>query len=167
MDLGTSCLRPNRMPIRVRKGLFLSPSITRAFPLSVLLAGVLVAGALMTLASAGSSAQNVRPVPKVNASPAGDAVSGKRIYSSHGCYECHGGEGQGSTLSGPRVGPDPIPFRAFLAYLRQPAGQMPPYTAKVISDGELANIYAFLKSLPKPASAQDIRLLNAEEKTSR
>jgi len=161
LDIGSSCLRPYRMPSRVRKGFFLSPSITSAFPLSVVLAG-----ALMTLATAAASAQNLRPVPKVNASPAGDAVSGKRIYASHGCYECHGGEGQGSTLSGPRVGPDPIPFRAFVAYLRQPAGQMPPYTAKVISDGELANIYAFLKSLPKPASAQNIRLLNGEE-TSR
>jgi hypothetical protein len=44
---------------------------------------------------------------------------------------------------------------------------MPPYTINVISDGELANIYAFLESLPKPASAESIRLLNGEKKTSR
>jgi mono/diheme cytochrome c family protein len=140
----------------------LSPSITGAFSVSVLLFS-----ALLILASADDSAQNVKLAPKANASPVGDAARGKLIYSSYGCYECHGGQGQGSTLSGPRVGPDPIPFRAFLGYLRQPAGQMPPYTANVISDADLANIYAFLESLPKPASAQSLRLLNREKKTSR
>ncbi len=121
----------------------------------------------MILASADASAQNVKSAPKANAAPVGDAVRGKLIYSSHGCYECHGGQGQGSTQSGPRVGPDPIPFPAFVAYLRQPAGQMPPYTANVISDADLANIYAFLRSLPKPAFGQSLRLLNREKKTSR
>ena len=146
----------------MRKGLLLSPGITSGFPLAVLLAGV-----LMILACLGADAQNVKAASKANASPAGDAASGKRIYSSHGCYECHGGEGQGSTLTGPRVGPNPIPFSAFVRYLRQPTGQMPPYTTKVISDAELANIYAFLKSLPRPASSQSIRLLNGEEKTAK
>jgi mono/diheme cytochrome c family protein len=150
------------VPSRVRKGLLLSPNIRSAFSIAVLFVS-----ASMILASANASAQNVKSAAKANASPAGDAVSGKIIYSSHGCYECHGGQGQGSTLTGPRVGPDPIPFSAFVEYLRQPAGQMPPYTAKVISDGELANIYAFLKSLPKPPSAQNIRLLNGKDKTPR
>jgi mono/diheme cytochrome c family protein len=162
LDQCYSCYRPDRVPSRVGKGLLLSPSTARAFSISVLLVGV-----LMILASADASAQNVKSATKATASAVGDAVSGKRIYSSHGCYECHGGQGQGSTLSGPRVGPDPIPFSAFVEYLRQPAGQMPPYTARVISDGEIANIYAFLESLPKPASAQSIRLLSGEKKTSR
>lgn len=162
MDRSFSGRGLNSVPGQVRMDLFCLPAWTSAFPLSLLLAG-----ALMTLAGAGAGAQNVRSSPKANAFPAGDAVSGKRIYSSHGCYQCHGGQGQGSTLSGPRVGPDPIPFPAFVEYLRQPAGQMPPYTSKVISDAELANIYAFLKSLPRPASARSIRLLNGDEKTAR
>ena len=162
MDRWFPCRCPDRVPTRVGKGLLLSPSITSAFSISVLLVS-----AMMILASVDASAQNVKSALKANAPLAGDAVSGKLIYSSHGCYECHGGQGQGSTLTGPRVGPDPIPFRAFVAYLRQPAGQMPPYTTNVISDGELANIYAFLESLPKPTSAQSIRLLNGEKKSSR
>jgi hypothetical protein len=36
---------------------------------------------------------------------------------------------------------------------------MPPYTAKVLSDSELADIYAFLRSVPKPPNAQSIPLL--------
>ncbi len=160
MDRFPWCCRSVRLPSRAGKGLLLSPNITSAFSISALWIS-----AFMILASVNSGAQNLKSTPKANASPAGDAVRGKLIYSSHGCYECHGGQGQGSTLSGPRVGPDPVPFPVFLAYLRQPAGQMPPYSTKIISDADLANIYAFLASLPKPASAQSIRLLNREKKT--
>jgi ubiquinol-cytochrome c reductase cytochrome c subunit len=137
------------------EGIGLSLSGLRVYPRSVLFAG-----ALMVLAGALASAQNVKSVPKANGSPTGDAESGRRIYSSRGCYECHGGEGQGSILTGPRVGPDPIPFPALVRYLRQPAGQMPPYTSKVISDAELADIHAFLKLLPRPRSAKSVPLLN-------
>ena len=42
-------------------------------------------------------------------------------------------------------------FAAFSRYVRQPTGQMPPYTAKVVSDADLANIYAFVQSRPEPA----------------
>ena len=74
-----------------------------------------------------------------------------------GCYQCHGYEAQGSSSTGPRLGPRPIAFAAFSRYVRQPTGQMPPYTAKVVSDAELANIYAFVRSRPEPA--KDILLL--------
>jgi ubiquinol-cytochrome c reductase cytochrome c subunit len=36
---------------------------------------------------------------------------------------------------------------------------MPPFTAKVVSDAELADIYAFLRSLPQPPDADTISLL--------
>jgi hypothetical protein len=42
-------------------------------------------------------------------------------------------------------------FAAFSRYVRQPAGQMPLYTAKVVSDADLTNIYAFVRSRPEPA----------------
>ena len=94
----------------------------------------------------------------------GDAVKGKELYSRDGCYECHGRAGQGSILSGPRVGPDPIPFSTLVSYVRQPQGQMPPYTRKVMSDAELADIYAFLQTLPKPAEAKDTPILKSQSK---
>jgi hypothetical protein len=37
---------------------------------------------------------------------------------------------------------------------------MPPYTSKVVSDQDVADIYAFLKSLPPAPSAKNIPLLN-------
>jgi ubiquinol-cytochrome c reductase cytochrome c subunit len=45
-------------------------------------------------------------------------------------------------------------------YVRAPQGQMPPYTSKVLSDTELADIYAFLKSLPLPPDPKSIPVLN-------
>jgi cytochrome c1 len=33
---------------------------------------------------------------------------------------------------------------------------MPPYRAKVMSDQELADVYAYIKSLPEPALPKDI-----------
>ena len=86
-----------------------------------------------------------------------NAGHGRRIYTKYGCYECHGFEGQGSSATGPRIGPGPIPFAAFTAYVRKPTGQMPPYTSKVMSDSELADVYSFLQALPKPPAVKSIR----------
>ncbi len=97
---------------------------------------------------------------KADTARAGNAQNGKRIYTNYGCYECHGREGQGSSATGPRLGPRPIPFEAFVSYIRQPAGEMPPYTSKLVSDSELADIYAFLESRPQPPAAKSIPLLN-------
>lgn len=37
---------------------------------------------------------------------------------------------------------------------------MPPFTSKVASDSDLADIHAFLQSLPQPTPAKNIPLLN-------
>ncbi len=37
---------------------------------------------------------------------------------------------------------------------------MPPYTDKAVSDSELADIHAFLRTLPQPPAVKDIPLLN-------
>ena len=98
---------------------------------------------------------------KSEAAPSGNAESGKKVFAKDGCYECHGREGQGAAEgAGPRIGPPPLSFEAFAKYVHQPTGQMPPYTSKVISDQDLADIYAYLKSRPKAKPAKDIPLLN-------
>lgn len=87
---------------------------------------------------------------KTSGAPAGNAENGKRLFAKDGCYECHGREGQGSIMSGPRIAPDPPPFEVVSTYIRKPKGEMPPYTTKVLPDKDLADIYAFLQSRPKP-----------------
>ena len=92
------------------------------------------------------------------APPSGNAANGKKLFESDGCYQCHGREGQGGPGTGPRLAPNPISFGALQKYVRQPTGQMPPYTQKVVSDKDLADIYAFLQS--RPAPPKNIPLLN-------
>ena len=85
--------------------------------------------------------------------PAGDVEKGKVLYAKNGCASCHGLEGQGAPTSGGRIGPNPLPLEAFIKYIRSPKNQMPPYTAKVMSDQELTDVRAFLAARPKPAAA--------------
>ena len=90
--------------------------------------------------------------------PAGSAANGKILYAKTGCYQCHSEQGQGGT-QGPRLGPRPIPFQAFLRYVRTPTGEMPPYKAKVMSDRDVADVYAFLQALPPPPPLSTLPLL--------
>lgn len=87
--------------------------------------------------------------------PAGRVDAGAMLYRKTGCYQCHSNEGQGGA-QGPRLGPDPIPFTRFLQYVRRPSGDMPPYTEKVLSDQDLADIYAFLQARPRPPAVNSI-----------
>jgi mono/diheme cytochrome c family protein len=119
-------------------------------------------GAILLLASPSPRAQTpAQRGEKSEATPAGNAETGKKIFTKDGCYECHGREGQGAAqASGPRIGPSQRFIRPFIKYVRQPTGQMPPYTSAVISDQELTDIYAYLQSRPRPTPSKDIPLLN-------
>jgi mono/diheme cytochrome c family protein len=120
----------------------------------MILAAVLL-GAVLVKAQAPPAQQ--APVQQTQA-PAGNAETGKKLFASIGCYQCHGYEGQGGS-AGPRIAPRPIAYQAFLRYLRKPTNQMPPFTEKVVTDADLANIYAYLQSRPMPQPAANIPLL--------
>jgi mono/diheme cytochrome c family protein len=119
-------------------------------------------GAILLFAASALRAQNAAPQnEKSETAPTGNAETGKKIFTKDGCYECHGREGQGAAqASGPRIGPPQRFLRPFINYVRQPTGQMPPFTTEVISDQELADIYAYLQSRPKATPSKDIPLLN-------
>jgi mono/diheme cytochrome c family protein len=89
--------------------------------------------------------------------PSGNVESGKKLYAQYGCYQCHGYAAQGGV--GPRLAPRPLAFAAFSKYVRQPSGEMPPYTGKVLSNSQLADVYAFLQSVPQPVPVENIPLL--------
>ncbi len=96
-----------------------------------------------------------------DATPSGNAENGKKLFMADGCYECHGRMGQGAAQTGAaRIGPPILPFEAFQGYVRSPANNMPPYSAKAVPDKDLADIYAYLKSIPMPPKGKDIPLLN-------
>lgn len=90
----------------------------------------------------------------------GDVANGNRLFEKDGCYQCHGHVGQGG-LAGARLAQTKLPLVAFTAFIRNPpSGGMPPFRAKVLSDQELADIYAYIKTFPEPKPAKDIPLLN-------
>ncbi len=88
----------------------------------------------------------------------GNAANGKKLYLKDGCYECHGYSGQGG--AGARIAPKPVSTAALIKYVRHPSGAMPPYTAKVASDQDLADIRAFLATIPEPPPLKSIPILN-------
>lgn len=113
------------------------------------------------LANVYAFLQSVAPVIGNEASATSDSKNGNLLFKRYGCYECHGYLGQGSTQTGgSRLGPPEIPLSAFMSYVREPTGQMPPYTEKVVSDKDLADIYSYLQSLPKAEPSSALPLLN-------
>ena len=50
-------------------------------------------------------------------------------------------------------------YDSFARYVRRPTGRMTGYSEKILSDAELADIYAFLRSLPAAQPVSEIPLL--------
>ena len=90
--------------------------------------------------------------------PTGNAQAGKDLYLRYSCYACHRYDGNGG--AGARLVPLPMTVSRFTAYIRNPPRpQMPAYSSKLLSDAQLADIFAYIKSLPASADAKDIPLL--------
>ena len=75
------------------------------------------------------------------------AVRGWQLYTSVGCVRCHGSQGQGST-AGARLAPEPLPAAAIAQFIRATNTTMPAYSAQVLSDADVADIAAFLATVP-------------------
>jgi mono/diheme cytochrome c family protein len=97
-----------------------------------------------------------------DAPPPGDAANGKRLFIAEGCFTCHGRAGQGGAYNGPApiLANTALPFDGFKGQIRNPVNDMPAFTSANLSDKDIADIYAFVRSLPGPRSAKDIAILN-------
>src|SRR5262249_22103011 len=87
------------------------------------------------------------------------AEKGQAAYVKHGCWQCHGLAAQGG-VTGPKLAPDPMPLVALTAFVRHTRGAMPPYQEAIMSNDDLADIHAWLQSLPRPRDYRSIPLLN-------
>ena len=97
--------------------------------------------------------------PPNSAANSGNVNNGKRLFQEKNCYYCHGTTGQGSR-DGARITNTVLNVDGLIRYVRKPAGAMPAYSEKLISDQELQDIVAYLKSLPAAKAPKDIPLLN-------
>jgi mono/diheme cytochrome c family protein len=89
---------------------------------------------------------------------AASAEKGKSEFLQHGCWQCHGYQGQGGV--GPKLAPNPIPFDTLSNFVRTTSRQMPPFSKQILSDEDLADIYAYLESVPKSPDPGNIPLLS-------
>ena len=117
--------------------------------------GFVTVGVLTLAAAVAASASQQNPPAAKPAAPPGRVEAGGVLFKKVGCYQCHANEAQGG-LSGPRIGPNVVPFARFSEYVRTPTGEMPPYTSKVLSDQEIADLYAWVQARPRPPAVTTI-----------
>ncbi len=93
---------------------------------------------------------------------AGSPDKGKEAFITHGCFQCHGTVGQGSVVTsrGKVLYDTELPLEAFIGFVRGTNRAMPAYSAKILSDADLTDIWAYLESLPKTPDYKTIPLLN-------
>ena len=120
------------------------------------LGGLLLASFAVPGGGSGAIAPAAQEPPAIE----GDAANGAQLFTDYTCYGCHGYTGE--TGRGPRLNPPRLRQAQFIAYLRNPPNprQMPPYRQDEVSDEKLADIYAYLVSLPSASpEAEDIPVL--------
>jgi ubiquinol-cytochrome c reductase cytochrome c subunit len=86
------------------------------------------------------------------------AARGKQVYMANGCWTCHGTVGQGS-FTGLKLVPEPLPLDAMITFIRGSTGPMPAYSADGMPDADIADIHAYLSSVPKSPTADSIPIL--------
>src|SRR5215217_8838373 len=90
---------------------------------------------------------------------AASSENGQKVFAKVGCWQCHGWVGQGG-VAGPKLAPDPMPQETFVSFVRTTNRAMPPYHESILPDSELADIYAYLQTIPKGPDPKSIPLLN-------
>ena len=92
----------------------------------------------------------------------GDAANGKKLFVTYLCWSCHGSNGRAGGAA-PAITPSARSADDLIKYVRKPRGAMPPYTSKSISDRELTDIAAYLRTIPKDPDPKTIPLLNQDK----
>jgi mono/diheme cytochrome c family protein len=111
---------------------------------------------ILTLASGMALAQE----------SSGDAARGKDLFGKkYMCYTCHGWDGHGG--SGAQLAGMKLNQAGFTAYVRKGgagaagvAGRMPSYSTKTVPVQDLADIFAYVKTLPEAKPAKSIPVLD-------
>ena len=77
-----------------------------------------------------------------------DAETGGQVWQTKECIDCHGDNAEGDR--GPTLAGTGLTVGAVLLQVRTGKGRMPDFTTEEVSDIEVQQIYAWLRSLPKP-----------------
>lgn len=86
----------------------------------------------------------------VSAQGTGDPVKGQAAWAQANCKACHGNNGEGK-YAGARAG-DGKTAADWIKQVHTPRANMPAYTTAQISDTAITDMWAYMQTLPKPAS---------------
>lgn len=82
--------------------------------------------------------------------PDGNVENGRRWFTMHNCYGCHGKNATGGFGLAPKIAALERNFGSFERFLRSPdSTSMPSFPEEKISKQDAADIYAWLQSLPE------------------
>ncbi len=77
-----------------------------------------------------------------------DPAAGEATFFANGCNACHGDQGQGGL--GPTIAQTGFSVEQVINQYRSPRDLMPPLDASIVPDDQVANIHAWLRTLPLP-----------------
>ena len=78
----------------------------------------------------------------------GDADRGQQVFFQNGCNVCHGDTGEGGI--GPTLAQTGFSVEQVIDQYRKPRGTMPAFNADTVSDQQVADVHAWLQTLPLP-----------------
>lgn len=104
----------------------------------VLFVLVVVFAVMMGACSAAPAAPAAQPAPQ------GDAAKGQAAWAQLPCAGCHRANGEGA--SGPKLAGTSKSYDQILNQVRKGGGPMPAFTAAQVSDQQVLDIVAWLKS---------------------
>ena len=84
----------------------------------------------------------------------GNPANGQNLFFSLGCNVCHGDTGEG--LVGPTIAMTIVPLDRVITQYREPLEAMTEFPPDQVSDQEIADIYAWLQTVPRPPEADII-----------
>ena len=121
-------------------------------------------------AQGGRGGAPVVNVPAPTSPVTGNAAAGKALFSTYGCYACHGFNGEtGARAFVGRWG-NLANEQGFLTFLRgranvaplAPSTSMPSFSESALSDKQAKDIYAYIRTFKSSApELKDIPTLNA------
>lgn len=88
--------------------------------------------------------------------PKGSAERGKKVFIDHNCHSCHGTHGQGGGRGSEPTIPAGYPWQGFLNQMRKPRLDMPAYEEKLVSNQDVADMFAYFSSLKAAPAAKDV-----------
>ena len=114
---------------------------------------------LLLTTGAGLMAASAIAQTPASSPAAGNAENGKKLFVTYLCWSCHGSSGRAGGAA-PPITPSTRSAEDLIKYVRKPRGAMPPYTSKSISERELTDIAAYLRTIPRDPDPKTIPLLN-------